>query len=275
MNSFKKKVLIKKKSKEFEEFSKVKFKKSLLKAGISQENAQGIFEEIKIDTTNYFTTTSLHNATYKAILKKSKLHAANYNIKTAITNLGPSGYPFEILCAEMLKAKGYKTKVSVMKRGMHVKHEVDIVARRKDHSIFFECKFHNRKTQKNDIKVHLYVNSRFLDIKEKYPRDTFDYGLITNTQFSEDAIKYSKGVGLVLFAMNYPRKNSFIDLIKKYKIYPVTTLKSLRVRDKKKLLDKKIVVIKQVKMSHLNDLGLTENVIVKVLQEIRLLTRPN
>ena len=43
--------------------------------------------------------------------------AANYDIKRAIYNLGPTGYPFEILCAQMLMAKGYETKVSVIKKG--------------------------------------------------------------------------------------------------------------------------------------------------------------
>ena len=44
-----------------------------------------------------------------------------------------------------LKAKGFETKVSVMKDGCFVKHEIDVVAKRDDRNIYAECKFHNKK----------------------------------------------------------------------------------------------------------------------------------
>lgn len=269
------KIMIRKKSNSFEEFSEKKYRQSLIRAGVSKIHTDQIVEQIQQRMKDYFSTSLLHNATYKAILKISKVHAANYNIKRAIYNLGPTGYPFEILCAEMFKAKGFKTRVSVTKKGKFVKHEVDVVARRDDINIFCECKFHNHKFHKNDIKIPLYVHSRYLDIKEGNPYDTFKYALITNTLFSEDAIKYAEGVGLLLYSMNYPKKNTFIDLIRRYKVYPITALKSLRVRDRKKLLESKIVVIKQIKRASLEELDLTELQITKVLQEIKILTRPN
>ncbi len=175
----------------------------------------------------------------------------------------------------MLKAKGYKAKVSVMVKGEFVKHEVDVIARRDDKSVFCECKFHNRKFYKNDIKIPLYVYARFLDIQKANPNEKFDYALISNTQFSEDAIKYSKGVGLVLYSLNYPKKNTFCDIIRKYKVYPITVLKSLRVKDRRRLLDEGIVVIKQLKSKHLDLLEIEENQKIKIMQEVKVLTRPN
>lgn len=266
-------LLIRKKSKHFEKFSEKKYLTSLRRSGLNKKQQNDVFAEIT--TRNYFTTAELHRATYKLILKESKIFAANYNIKQAIYNLGPTGYPFEILCSEMLKAKGFKTRVSVFKRGKYVRHEVDVIARRDDLTLFCECKYHGRKYQKNDIKIPLYVHSRYLDIKEGNPDEDFRYALISNTQFSKDAIKYSKGVGLLLYSMNYPKKDTFCDIIKKYKVYPVTALKSLRVRDRNALLDQGIVVIKQVKLKNLENLSLSESQIVKIMQEITILTRPN
>ncbi len=267
--------LIRKENKDFERFNKDKLKRSLLHAGMSEEKSNEIIQELSPKLKDYFSTAQLHKATYKAILKRSSVFAANYDIKRAIYNLGPTGYPFEILCAEMLKAKGYKAKVSVMVKGEFVKHEVDVIARRDDKSVFCECKFHNRKFYKNDIKIPLYVYARFLDIQKANPNEKFDYALISNTQFSEDAIKYSKGVGLVLYSLNYPKKNTFCDIIRKYKVYPITVLKSLRVKDRRRLLDEGIVVIKQLKSKHLDLLEIEENQKIKIMQEVKVLTRPN
>ncbi len=267
--------LIRKENKDFERFNKDKLKRSLLHTGMSEAKSNEIIQELSPNIKDYFSTAQLHKATYKAILKRSNIYAANYDIKRAIYNLGPTGYPFEILCAEMLKAKGYKTKVSVLVKGEFVKHEVDVIAKRDDRSVFCECKFHNRKFYKNDIKIPLYVYARFLDIQKANPKEKFDYALISNTQFSEDAIKYSKGVGLILYSLNYPKKNTFCDIIRKYKVYPVTVLKTLKVGDRKKLLDEGIVVIKQLKKKHLDLLDIEENHKIKIMQEIKVLTRPN
>ncbi len=269
------KFLIQKKSKNFEKFSKQKFKSSLLSAGLSEKKSEEVFDEINSHLDEYFSTALLHKATYKAILKRSKVYAANYDIKRAIYNLGPTGFPFEILCAQMLEAKGFQTQVGVVKQGKYVSHEVDIIAHREDQSLYCECKFHAQKFYKNDIKIPLYVHSRYLDLKEANPGENFRYALISNTQFSSDAIAYSRGVGLVLYSLNYPEKNTFVDHIKKYKVYPITVLKSLRVKDRKKLLEQGIVVIKQVSEKDLEDIGILKNMRTKIMQEIKVLTRPN
>jgi hypothetical protein len=267
--------LVRKRSHIFEKFSENKFKKSLLSTGLSDQKSAEVLEEVREHLSDKFSTAELYKTTGKAIYKRSRVCAANYNIKRGIYALGPDGYSFEIFCAEMLKAKGFETKVSVMKDGCFVKHEIDVVAKRDDRNIYAECKFHNKKYHKSDIKTPLYINSRSLDIKQANPSDSFEFAIFTNTKFSEDAISYGKGVGLLLYSLNYPERNTFIDLIRKYKVYPVTILKSLRVRDQRSLLNKKIVVVKQVTQQHLIDIGLTNLEITKILKEIKILTRPN
>ncbi|MEH0861925.1 MULTISPECIES: restriction endonuclease [unclassified Halobacteriovorax] len=267
------KYLIRKVNRTYEEFDKKKFAKSLKAAGVSKEDTEDIVNEVYQGLEPLSSTTKIHQQTYRALKKISKVDAANYNIKRAIYKLGPTGYPFEVLCAEMLKAKGYETQVSVLKKGVNVLHEVDVVAERADGDIYCECKFHNRKYYKNDVKIPLYVHSRYLDIKEANPELNFQYALMSNTQFSEDAIAYANGVGLLLYSMNYPKKNTFCQLIQKYRIYPITALSTLRAREKKALLQRNIVVIKHLERKHLEKLGLSKNEINKVMREVKLLLK--
>ncbi len=268
-------VLLFKRSKEQEKFSIEKYKKSILAAGVDKEECDQLIDEVALDPRHYFSTAKVHHATYRALLKRSSLVAANYNIPNAIYGLGPSGFPFEVFCSEMLKAKGFQTKLNVIKKGEFIKHEVDVIARREDVNLFCEAKFHNRKSYKNDVKVALYVYARYLDLKKGNPGDDFKYVLISNAKFSKDAITYSEGVGLVLISMNYPKKDTFIDHIRRYKVYPVTVLNSLKKSEKRKLLEKRIVTVKQLERSYLEDIGLEPEQIVKVMQEVKVLTRPN
>ena len=96
----------------------------------------------------------------------------------------------------------------------------------------------------------------------------FDYAIFSNTKFSKDALKYANGVGLKIFSMDYPDKNTFIDLVMRYKVYPITVLRKLKVVYQRKLLALGIVTIKQVKASDLARLGLDEREVKVSLAEI-------
>lgn len=250
-------------------FNISKFKKSLQRSGLDESMCEDLLKQVDPEKSYYQSTASLFRRTHDAIYKKSKKLAAHYNIKRSILELGPTGYPFEILGAEIFKTKGFKTKVSVIKKGVFVSHEIDVVAKRPDLTIFCECKFHRNSNHKNDIKLPLYVYARYLDLKNTKKYKKVQYAIMTNTDFSEDAIKYSEGVGLMLFSLDYPDKNTFIDLMKQYKVYPVTILKTLKKKEAALLLEKKIVVIKHLKVSHLENLGLTKERILEVKSEIK------
>ena len=82
-----------------------------------------------------------------------------------------------------------------------------------------ECKFHNRQGLKSDVKVPLYVHSRFLDIEMQWKKQSDSKGqfhqgwIVTNTRFTENAIKYGNGVGLKLIGWDYPKKGSLKERI--------------------------------------------------------------
>lgn len=271
----KQKYLVYKKNHMQEVFSKKKLKRSILLAGVNLKLADEILDEVLSDENQPRSTKRLHSLTLSKILKRSKECAANYNIKKSIFKLGPSGFAFEIFASELLRSKGYKTKVSVIKHGKYVDHEVDVVAIRADGNLFCECKFHNSSFVKNDIKIPLYINSRSMDIKAGKASVLFDYAIFSNTKFSKDALKYANGVGLKIFSMNYPEKNTFIDLVMRYKVYPITVLRKLKVGHQRKLLALGIVTIKQLKANNLIGLGLDDKEVRSCMTEINKILKPN
>lgn len=264
---------IKKRGRPKEPFDVNKFKRSLKRTGLNKSMCDDLIEKIDPSNPCYQSTSSLFRRTHNAIYKHSKRLAAFYNIKRSIFELGPTGYPFEVLCSEIFKTKGFKTQVSVIKKGEFVEHEVDVLATRPDITVFCECKFHRRRGHKNGIKLPLYVHSRYLDLKNTNKYGEINYAIMTNTPFSSDAIKYAKGVGLMLFSLDYPDKETFLDLMKRYKVYPVTILKNLKKAEAAQLLQKKVVVIKQLKTAHLKKIGLDDNRIIEVMSEVKALLK--
>lgn len=257
-----------------EAFNRKKLRESLILAGVDHELSLKIIEVVLPSINDGMSTTRVHNLAFKELRKHSKLLAANYKVKRAILELGPTGFPFEILCSELFKSKGFKTTVGVTVDGAFVRHEVDIYAVKEDMKVMAECKFHNSKTKKNDIKTALYVNSRALDIKANKESLDFDkFAICTNTHFSLDAIRYAEGVGLELISLNKDPKYSMVDNIIEHKVYPITCLKTLKKKIVPILLDKGIVVISQLveQIDFLEELEYDQAAINSVLHEIEWL----
>ena len=170
--------------------------------------------------------------------------------------------------------KGFTTEIDQILTGECVQHEVDVLARKEDKTIFVECKFHNDVRKKSDVKVSLYVNSRFHDLKKKFDLDTdnqhkYEGWLVTNTRFTKDAIEYGVCAGLTMISWDYPAQDNLRQLIDSSGFHPITTMQSLTKKEKTYLLDKEIILCRQLinYENMLRKIGIKENRISKIMSE--------
>lgn len=265
---------LQKRQKNTEKFDPKKLKRSLALSGASKDVCDDVYGDLESKLHNNISTKKIHNMAFRLLHKKSKIAAANYYIKRSIEELGPTGFPFELLCAQLLRMKGFDVRVGVIVEGQFVNHEIDVVGVRADMTIMAECKYHNSRSHKNDVKTALYVYARSLDIKNNPQSMSFDkFMIITNTYFSKDAITYAEGMGLVLISMNHPNEFNLMESISRYKTYPITCLKSLKKTLAHELIKKKIIVIRQLKKRKkiLFDYGLSNDEVKAVISEINQL----
>jgi len=95
-----------------------------------------------------------------------------------------------------------------------------------------ECKYHNRHGLRSDLKVAHYTQSRFADVvrgdnKNKNEHDHFHQAwLVTNTQYTSEAIAYAKCMGLKIWAWRYPKHRGLEHYIEQ-KHLSITILPSL------------------------------------------------
>lgn len=275
----KKNITITKASGETVPFNIDRLKHSLHRAGAGNAAIEEITQEIRGKLYDNIPTKKIYRMAFNLLKKRSGSIAARYHLKNAIMELGPSGFPFEKFIAEILKWQGYETRTGVISHGKCVSHEVDVIAERENEFIMVECKYHNKPGIFCDVKVPLYVNSRFKDLEFAWKnipgRQDLKYSgwLVTNTRFSFDAVQYGTCAGLTLLSWDYPVKNGIKDQIDKLGLYPVTCLTTLTKTEKQKLLDMKIVLCHEINMDIrlLRTIGIGESRIPAVTEEVKKL----
>jgi hypothetical protein len=231
-----------------EPFDPAKLKYSLERAGASAIASQEITHAVEEWLVKPATTTAIYRKAF-ALLRKKKEKAPllHYSLRRSIAELGPTGFPFEKFVAQILKKKGYTVETGRMVQGKCVDHEVDVVAWNDKDLILSEVKFHSESGAKSDLKVALYIDARFEDLKAAEVETTggkriMTQGLlITNTKFTLKAIQYGTCGGVGMIGWNYPSKGNLHDLIFETKIHPVTCLPSLTGPEKQLVIAQGIV----------------------------------
>lgn len=238
-------------------FSFRKVEKSLQRSGASKGLAREIAKEVERQLKPGMRTSDIYQKAF-ALLKEHEPHiAARYSLKHAILALGPSGFPFETFIGALLQHKGYSVSVGQKVQGHCVMHEVDVVALKDNRHYFVECKFHNEQKYQTNVKVPLYIYARFLDIQKQLHKtgDTQHEHrqlIVTNTRFTKDAEQYSRCMNIDLLGWRYPNDQGLEHLIEESGLHPITSLTTLSKHDKRVLLDRGMVLCKEI--THVKDL---------------------
>jgi hypothetical protein len=266
-------VVVVKANGERELFFPEKLYNSLVRSGAERTVADRITAQIADGLQDGDRTRDIYNRAFTELRRIERPMAARYSVKHALLELGPSGYPFEDYLAEIFRVQGYLTTTRVVVQGRCVTHELDLLAVRDDEHLAAEVKFHNNSGLKSDIKVALYVQARFEDIIAGTHGD-IGHALttrmvITNTKFSEQAELYAACVGLSLLSWDYPEKGNLRELIEETRIHPVSCITTLSVAHKKRLMERGVVLCRQVRerVGELETLGLSPRAIDRVLVE--------
>ncbi len=274
----KKIVTIKKRSGNLEPFSIQKLEKSLKICGATKQEIKKIVTIIIPELYDGISSEKIYKKAFSLLKKHDCVYASKYSLKKAIFDLGPTGYPFEKLISALLKQKGYTTKVGKILQGKCITHEIDVLAEKNGNTYAIECKFHLSTNAVSNVKVPLYVNSRFIDVQKHWNNSNktthLKQGwLVTNTRFTKDAINYGTCVGLTMLSWNYPKGNGISKNIDVYGLYPITTLTSLTKREKMLLIEKDIVLVTELleAPNSLKKLNISPHKIHRVLNEVQTL----
>lgn len=255
-------------------FSLDKLRKSLKRTGAENATIDQILDTVRDELYQGISTKEIYNRAFALLKKKKSYFASKYKLKKAIYELGPTGFPFERFVSAILDYSGYKTEVGSTLYGKCVSHEIDVIAQKNSSTTIIECKFHGEQGLKCNVKVPLYINSRYQDIKANWnpnKHQTLTPGwVVTNTRFTEDALQYGNCCGLYLLSWDYPKNDGLKDRIDRLGLYPITVSTLLTNREKQFLLSRDVVLCRNLLSDnfYLDHLGVSETRKEKILFEI-------
>ncbi len=257
-------------------FSLDTLRNSLKHSGASNDLVAQIVNTVQEEVYEGISTREIYNRAYALLKKKKSVFASKYKLKKAIYQLGPTGFPFERFVRAILEYSGYSAITDTIMNGICVTHEIDVVAEKNGQTTIIECKFHGEEGRKCNVKVPLYIHSRYRDVKahwdtKKSKTKTLENGwVVTNTRFTKDAIKYGSCAGLYLLSWDYPTNNGLKDRIDRLGLYPITVSTLLTNREKQFLLGRDIVLCRQLFKDKffLDHLGISAIRKKKILDEI-------
>ncbi len=260
-------------------FSMSKLRNSLKRSGADDDLVNHIVDRVGDELYQGISTKEIYNRAFAILKKKQSISASKYKLKKAIYEFGPTGYPFEKFISAILEYSGYTTQVGKVMPGFCVKHEIDVFAQKNGEVTIIECKFHSEEGRNCNVKVPLYIHSRYLDVKKHWDAKEnldlhFDVGWVaTNTRFTEDAMLYGKCAGLYLLSWDYPKDNGLKDRIDRLGLYPITVSTLLSAREKQFLLSRDVVLCRQLLHDKffLDHLGISDSRKKRIMKEIEVL----
>jgi hypothetical protein len=244
------KIRVRKSTGTVEDFNAGKLRRSLLRAGATEEAAELLIQEVLDEVESETSTRKIYRLAHSRLRKRSRTCGLRYTLKRALFRLGPTGYPFEQYIGDVFENYGYKTNVGVTLEGRCVSHEVDVLAVSDSEVSVMECKYHNRKGTTTDIKVALYVHSRIRDleptVKKLHEGKKYSGWVVTNTRCTVDALDYARCTGLNILSWRYPEGRGLERMIEEKKLYPVTMVYGIQTGLVEKLVKEQILLLKDL-----------------------------
>jgi hypothetical protein len=265
---------------ESEPFNREKLEGSLRRSGASSKIIDEVVSEVVSWIEDGTSTKKIYSRAFNLLQNKRRSMAARYSLKKALMELGPTGYPFEHFVGQIFQNQGFEVQVGRLVQGQCVQHEVDVVATNSKNQHFVECKYYNSQDKHANVQVPLYIRSRVDDIIRKrkslpeYNDFSFFGWIVTNTRFTSDAMDFGKCAGLHLVSWDYPKDHSLKDMIEKARFFPITTLTQLTRREKLTLMEKGVVLCRQLNADHslIDIFNFTKSKKASLLKEIKELS---
>lgn len=214
---------------EKETFSPKKVYYSALRAGASDSLAKNISKEIEKEVFDGIKTTDIFKKVKQKLKKEDTQLYLRFNLKEGMKKLGPAGFVFEDFVRKVFSRSGMKIKSARIISGKCCNYEIDFLAETEDVTYIGECKYRNNAGDKIDVNVCLKSFAILEDVKSGGSlKGDLNFFVVTNTKFTDQAIKYSNCKKMRLLGWNYPKNEGLEDLIDKHNLYPITILPSFK-----------------------------------------------
>ena len=204
-------------------FNENKILSTCRRAGADRKTAHQILKNVRSQVYQGIHTKDIYQLVLQAISdEKGRLGLHHrYQLKEAIMNMGPTGFPFENFVAKILSYSGFEiSSIRNKIKGKCTHHEIDLIGISDGKKYMIECKHSSVRGSFIGLKVALYTHARFLDTSPYFDGEA----IVCNVKVSQSAKQYSNCIGQRVLSWRYPPNKSLEKIIEDNKLYPITIL---------------------------------------------------
>jgi len=231
-------------------FAPEKLCQSVTAVGVPDQLAQQVCSIVDESIDSGVSTDKIFITTRKYINEFSPKMAALYSLERGLSALGPSGFIFEQYVAALFTEMGYYVQTNIYAQGEGVSHEIDVWAEKGNVVFVIEAKYRNDFKSKTHINQVMYADAKVQDIKRRAiidgdTREFYEW-VVTNTQFTNNAINYVQHREMQLMGWDFPKYINLKKIVFERDLYPVTTIPSITKKALKKFSLDGIILVKQL-----------------------------
>ena len=172
------------------------------------------------------------------------------NVRRAIGLLGPKP-DFELYVQALLRGSGYEVGAGRILKGRCGEHEVDAIARKDGITYFVEVKHHHNHHRMTGLDEGRIARAIVEDVQEGYKEGknhfTVDKAMIVcNTKLSSHAKRYAACWDIKHIGWDNPKDENIAAMVADRKLCPVTLIKGVNAKTRKKLVEGGIVTVGQL-----------------------------
>lgn len=242
------------------QFDPQKIISSLRRAGADDQLARTVSAQVSKKIHEGSSTADIFNHVIEELRDRNMAIASTYDLRNALTKLGPTGFKFEQYLAAILNAYGWTATLPESDlKGLCVDHEVDVVATKNNETVFIEAKFRNTYGDVVTLKDVMATWSAFQDVVEASQAgigQRFDkLWIMTNGKFTDRAEQFGVCRGIHMFSWN-SKSHSLAKMIDDAKLYPVTILDSVKKSDLEQFSKAGIMLCDEITPEHVTAVSL-------------------
>lgn len=254
-------------------YKRAKIITTCLRLHANRETAETIANKIERQIYDGIPTKKILQLIYR-YLTDSPVVKHQIDLKKAISLLRPQP-DFEQFIRMLLEEYGYTVADSQIVRGKCVEHEIDAIAYRGKKTYLVEIKHHRNHHSYTGLDIPRIAQATLEDLVDGFRLNlnslNFTKALIVcNTKFSEHATQYAKCKGIDLIGWKTPPNHGLELMIEEKKFLPIPILKRLGTKNKEKLMDNNIILLKQLLAADVDELNkntrIPKNQLVKTKQ---------
>ena len=172
------------------------------------------------------------------------------NVRRAIGLLAPKP-DFELYVQALLRGSGYDVGPGRILKGRCGEHEVDAIARKDGITYFVEVKHHHNHHGMTGLDEGRIARAIVEDVQEGYKEGrnhfTIDKAMIVcNTKLSSHAKRYAACWDIKHIGWDNPKDENIAAMVADRRLYPVTLIKGVNAKMRKKLVSAGVVTVGQL-----------------------------